>query len=748
MALSQGQMRIIGAVLAIVLLGGAVAIVVYQMKKPGKVLVVEAQAPTPAQGPVAAAMGRGKPVSGVIQSSDGKPVPQAEVVLVPEGYGFDLNGPRPQNFPIGRSDKDGKFNFAQPSAWADLVVIADTGCAQVARDQMPADGKITIRSWGRIDGTYLAGKTPQANRELFLAPINMARAIATTNPSSPYRMINSGGRVYMIQRASTDADGEFEFKRVPSGTVMISTSFITGRTGRTSNLATVDVRAGETTSVQIGGKGRPVIGKVVVEGNQDPLPPVNGSISLAPAAPTAAAGALKVGPDWAKLPDAERQKVIDEWMAARRQVPLLIAVAVAADGTFRAEDVPAGQHSMRLYSEAIDPGARIVEIAADATVPLAIPPMPDGRSDEPFDAGTITLKVRPRVKVGAAAPPLEAVKTDGSIVKLSDFRGKYLLLALVYDYGTMRQPDNAELQRTGGVLADRFDDNAMVKLAMVIPQVQTRAQNQTADPPGWIIATADSQKVDPAYTTSRVGSSFLIDPQGIVVAKVGLGGNSGYGAVDRMLGLMKGKAPGVVVSVEKLIGPAATKAFAFQTLPTISQDDAGQNATFSIVDGRKAGFGADVQILNDGLGPRHDRDERLMLTFDPGTVEGRISADLGKAIDVEAINTYAWYNDSHRWNQVYRVYGSDATPANFNAAPKIGVNPTTCGWTFIADVDTRQTPGGTDLRDNDRGQSAVSVHGEKGALGKFRYLLFVTFASETQNSYGQEFWAEIDIVGK
>jgi hypothetical protein len=400
-----------------------------------------------------------------------------------------------------------------------------------------------------------------------------------------------------------------------------------------------------------------------------------------------------------------------------------------------------------MYSQAIDPVARLSEIAADATVPLVVAPMPDGRSDEPFDVGTITLKLRPRVKVGAAPPPMEAVKADGSTVKLSDFRGKYVLLAPVYDYGTMKQPDNAELQRTGGMLADRFDDSAMVKLAVVIPQVQTRAQKQTADPPGWIIATADAQKVDPAYTSSRIGS-FLIDPQGIVLAKVGIGGNSGYGAVDRMLGLMKGKAPGVVVSIDKLTGLAASKAFAFQTIPTISKVDAGQEAIFSIVDGRKGNFGGEVQIFNDGLAPRHERDERLMLCFDPGSVEGRIGADLGKAIDVEAINTYAWYKDSHRWNQVYRVYGSDGTAANFDAEPKIGVNPTSSGWTFIADVDTRQTPGGTDLRDDDRGQSGVNIHAEKGSLGKFRYLLFVTFASETQNVYGQEFWAEIDVVGK
>src|SRR5438067_2270398 len=116
-----------------------------------------------------------------------------------------------------------------------VLAIVLTGVAQAERDQMPADGKIVIAPWGRIEGTYVAGKTPQANRQLSLSPLNTPRAIATTNPSSPYRMMNSGSRVYMMQRASTDAEGRFAFERVAPGTVMLSTSFITGRSGRTSN---------------------------------------------------------------------------------------------------------------------------------------------------------------------------------------------------------------------------------------------------------------------------------------------------------------------------------------------------------------------------------------------------------------------------------------------------------------------------------------------------------------------------------
>jgi hypothetical protein len=97
---------------------------------------------------------------------------------------------------------------------------------------------------------------------------------------------------------------------------------------------------------------------------------------------------------------------------------------------------------------------------------------------------------------------------------------------------------------------------------------------------------------------------------------------------------------------------------------------------------------------------------------------------------------------------VYKVYGSDGEGKSFNLEPKIGTDPASCGWSFIAAVDTRESPGGTELKDDIRGQSGVSIRNPAGAIGKYRYLLFVTFATETKNSYGQTFWTEIDVVGR
>jgi len=106
------------------------------------------------------------------------------------------------------------------------------------------------------------------------------------------------------------------------------------------------------------------------------------------------------------------------------------------------------------------------------------------------------------------------------------------------------------------------------------------------------------------------------------------------------------------------------------------------------------------------------------------------------------VSSYSWHKES-RGPQVYKLYGSDGTSAGFNGAPKIGTDPATCGWNLVATVDTRpigQPPGG---------QYKVTItkpDGGNGALGRYRYLLFVTFPTETNDAWGHTFYSEIAVT--
>src|ERR1039457_3057493 len=111
--------------------------------------------------------------------------------------------------------------------------------------------------------------------------------------------------------------------------------------------------------------------------------------------------------------------------------------------------------------------------------------------------------------------------------------------------------------------------------------------------------------------------------------------------------------------------------------------------------------------------------------FEQGTWGGRFRMDFAGAIEIAQVNTYSWHPNT-RGPQVYKVYGSDGSGANFDGAPKSDVDPVNCGWKLIASVDTR-----TQFGENG-GQYGVSLSGAGGSLGKYRYLLFSIFQTEVE----------------
>jgi hypothetical protein len=738
--------RVIGIALAVLILGAAAAIVVYQFHGSGATKVVVVVDPGPGgTGPGAIS----QPLVGIIIGPDGKPVSNAEILLATANNLIDVYNAARRAGPSARSDKDGRFGFAEAPTWSDLVVRCPQGFAQVHSGEMPAEGRIVLSAWGRIEGVLKPGGKPLAGQTIAIYGLIAPRAVPTTNPNNPIRYVGGQGRVQLSQTVVTDANGRFIVPRVVGGNVSIARQVMEGpanaRFTRAYTAAVVNVPSGQTVQVEIGGNGRPVIGKLMLDHNDETLPMAGAIESSTDTQPRTGPS---IPPNWAALNEQERTKIVDDWYRIANQPRFSAPIIVSADGSFRADDVPQGQYRISVYSRALDPMEGRYEILADGALAFAMPAMPGGKSDQPLDVGAVNVHVRPRVKTGVAAPAIEATKADKSTVKLADFRGKYVLLNFVFDYGTMQQPDRTQLERVGGMFHDRFMGDQLALLTIVLPQGPNAADHTVPALEGWTVAAMKDwrQHLEAAYTSAP--GAYLIDPEGKVMSKFVLFGNSGYGLLERILGNMKETAPGVTVVVEKLLDAAATTAFDFKTIATLSKEDAAQDATFSIVDGRKANFGGNVKILNDGQGPRQEKDESLMLTFNPGTLQGRIKSDLGKTVQIDQINTYAWYKDSHRWAQVYKVYGSDGEAKSFNSEPKIGTDPASCGWSFIAAVDTRESPGGTELKDDIRGQSGVSIRNPAGAIGKYRYLLFVTFATETKNSYGQTFWTEIDVVGR
>jgi hypothetical protein len=222
----------------------------------------------------------------------------------------------------------------------------------------------------------------------------------------------------------------------------------------------------------------------------------------------------------------------------------------------------------------------------------------------------------------------------------------------------------------------------------------------------------------------------------VVVSVAGVAAGGSAQQLDRQ----QRAAPNVVVIVDRN-WPAATKDFKFPRVPSPSKDDAATNAKRLMVDGEMDQNGATLAALTDGLLPTDEDEPGANFFFDAGTSGGSFRFDLGQVMTITQVNSYSWHPNT-RGPQVYAVYGSDGTAAAFNPTPKGGVDPATVGWTWIASVDTR--PGAADMG----GQYGVSISASTGAVGRFRYLLFVCAVTETDDDYGNTFYSEIDVIAK
>jgi hypothetical protein len=180
--------------------------------------------------------------------------------------------------------------------------------------------------------------------------------------------------------------------------------------------------------------------------------------------------------------------------------------------------------------------------------------------------------------------------------------------------------------------------------------------------------------------------------------------------------------------------------FKFQNAPGPVKHDAADraNAKFTIVEGESDPNGSNPGAVNDGRLPEEADDPGHNFFFAAGSDGGRLQLDLRSAIDVKQVNTYSWHTDA-RAPQVYNLYASDSTTGGFNAEPKRGTDPTSCGWKLLAKVDTRTKFGAAG------GQYAVSISDESGSLGKYRYFLFDVFKTEDNDGFGHTFFSEIDV---
>ncbi len=327
-------------------------------------------------------------ISGVVHLADGAPLAGAEVVLVsPSQPAFLTNGlaPKGNDHRIARTAGDGRLSFPPQEPPYTIVVLHDRGFAErTIRDadaRPPVD--LTVRPWGRIEGTLRIGRRPGAGQRLKLGYDRQG----DTPAAIPWW---SG-------EATTDDAGRFTFDRVMPGEVAVSREILikqmpSSQTWGFSHTTRVEVAPGATARVDVGGTGRPVVGKVKAPaGLAGPIDWTFSSNNLIP-----------------KVPPIPAALILSGLRKAPRLAGGGYTVKLEADGSFRVEDVEAGTYDFLIVvneppSDPFKVGLG-QEVLATARLEVVVPAMPGGRSDDPLDLGTVPVTAVKKPQSASATP--------------------------------------------------------------------------------------------------------------------------------------------------------------------------------------------------------------------------------------------------------------------------------------------------------------------------------------------------------
>ena len=322
-------------------------------------------------------------VAGVVQGPDGRPLAGAEV-----GLSYTPVSRRTDQLPriqiadgrikpeVGQAlaitDTAGRFSMLREpaSAWKSYAVVVahPDGFAAVKPDAFAAHPVIVVEPWGRVKGTARIGDQVAGGMEL---RYRLAPRLGLDDI-----VIGDSG----VVRA--DAAGRYQIERVVPGEVRVARGYDDRSIAPTWASGTlVKVTAGEAVNSDVGGGGRPVLARVAVPGGFDPAANYN------------VYSRFNLTSDRPLNPPMEEPAAR---FAYRRDWFELARATLQPDGSIRVEDVPPGDYRLELIHSA-DPTYGSTGSAnriATATRRFTVPPIPGGRTDEPFDLGTLRPELR------------------------------------------------------------------------------------------------------------------------------------------------------------------------------------------------------------------------------------------------------------------------------------------------------------------------------------------------------------------
>jgi beta-lactamase regulating signal transducer with metallopeptidase domain len=315
-------------------------------------------------------------LTGFVYRPDGRPAAGADVALATPEHPLVFEMERFQfgrenGMSFAKTDLAGRFTFDRPGGAYLLAAMSDDGYAEARPEQMAESGRLTLKPWGKIKGRARIGRQPAANQFI-------------TFQRRDERQAGPGGvnASYSIE-TRTDLQGNFDFDRVIPGAGEVArvvvTEFANGRMSQHIGCwqEPVDIEPGQTVLVQIGARGRPVVGRVVLQ----PAPGVR-PVEWRQNRPATIEKARDINPLQGLLGRDPHQ--FDRF-----------AAGLDKDGRFRIDDVPPGHYELTVTIDAPLKlnGPGLVQALGSVKVPVDVP---KGDDDVPIDLGEIKADVKGR----------------------------------------------------------------------------------------------------------------------------------------------------------------------------------------------------------------------------------------------------------------------------------------------------------------------------------------------------------------
>lgn len=720
--------KIVAATVAGLLLLSGGAVVVHHYAAANRVVVLNPgdalPLTTPQAIPTPVSWGLGAPpqpviaysgpaITGTVLDPAGKPLAGASVTVSSSSFAVDAYWNPAAKIPPGTmatTSSDGRFELMPIEKPNAVVVRCDAGYAAAIVEDAAKPMSITVAPWARVEGVVRRGSQAIPNARVMIAQYGDEADWNRWHVSKE-------------QNIQADENGHFVADRVVPGRNRIGR--VDARNPMPQRLYSVDLAAGKTTIVNIGGDGRTLVGHI---------PPAAAAFSFGNGTVQISQPKMPQPANWDTLSQDQKQELQKAfWNTAEyrawQQSAEVAQFNVKHDGTFRVDDVPAGEYQINLQvGDGSGGSGGFIETAGWGSTSVTVPPVIPDQLDVPLDVGEVNITLNKRIAIGDVVPEITGDALDAGSAHLSDYRGKYVLL-YIWSQDDRDSSDKLNLLRA---MNDRFGDDRFTIVglnpAQSPPAVKRALSAQHVAWPQIVMHGWDDPRLPREYTLSPA-QLFLIGPDGRLLAK-----NTD---VPGMFGVLQRVLPAHSTANIQFDHQLPGREGPWNTDP--GEDNVARQASFSLVDGLVYSSAGSIDCLKDGVLPSNSDAPGQCFFFDMGTLEGRFRVDLGSVISIDKVNTYSWHK-SDRGPQVYKLYAATGDAPGFDPSPKIGTDPAACGWKQIALVDTRPSSGPTG------GRYTVHITDPSGTLGSYRYLLFDTFVTETADTWGHTFYGEVEVI--